>query len=248
MNETQKLYKQFVNEVKEKGVISEAVTFHLETQTPFYDSLFRMGSKSYFKTINEGRKLYKKGKLKNIDEFDKDIFESDLGKVGTYKNKKVLLDFPIIKEEYINEDDSLEVKHLQLLRKAMTHMPGSPNQKKIIKQLNKVRKDLGLKPLKEAKYEGEDVELNKPKRGGSKKFFVYIKDPKTKNVKKVEFGAKDGGRDLAVKINDPEARKAFSARHNCSEKKDKTKPGYWSCRLPHFAKQLGLSGGGQFFW
>ena len=31
-------------------------------------------------------------------------------------------------------------------------------------------------------------------------------------------------------------------------KKDKTKPGYWACRMPYFAKQLGLSGGGNYFW
>ena len=37
----------------------------------------------------------------------------------------------------------------------------------------------------EAEYQGREVELNKPKRGGSKKFFVYVRDPKTKNIKKV---------------------------------------------------------------
>lgn len=91
----------------------------------------------------------------------------------------------------------------------------------------------------------KDVELNKPKRGGSKKFYVYVRDPKTKNVKKVEFGDTSG---LKAKIDDPEARKSFVARHKCGEKKDKTKPGYWACRLPYYAKQLGLSGGGNFFW
>ncbi len=30
--------------------------------------------------------------------------------------------------------------------------------------------------------------LNKPKRGGSKKFYVYVRDPKSKRVKKVSFG------------------------------------------------------------
>lgn len=100
-------------------------------------------------------------------------------------------------------------------------------------------------PLDFPLQEEKDVELNKPKRGGSKKFYVYVKDPKTGNVKKVEFG--DVG-SLKVKINDPEARKNFAARHNCADKKDKTKAGYWSCRLPRYAKSLGLSGGGSFFW
>jgi hypothetical protein len=64
-------------------------------------------------------------------------------------------------------------------------------------------------------------------------------------VKKVTFGDTTG---LKAKINDPEARKSFAARHQCSQQTDKTKPGYWACRLPRYAKQLGMSGGGNFFW
>lgn len=99
-------------------------------------------------------------------------------------------------------------------------------------------------PLMEAEYDGKDVELNEPKRGGDKKFYVYVKNDKG-NVIKVQFGDTSG---LKAKIDDPEARKSFAARHNCDQKKDKTKAGYWSCRLPYYAKQLGLSGGGSFFW
>ena len=43
------------------------------------------------------------------------------------------------------------------------------------------------KSLSEADYRGKNVELNKPKRGGSKKFYVYVKNPKTGNIKKVSF-------------------------------------------------------------
>lgn len=89
----------------------------------------------------------------------------------------------------------------------------------------------------------EEVELNSPKRGGNKKYYVYVKNEKG-NVIKVEFGAPD----MSVKFTDPQARKSFNARHKCSDKKDKTTPGYWSCRLPYYAKQLGLSGGGNFYW
>ena len=81
--------------------------------------------------------------------------------------------------------------------------------------------------MNEAEYQGRKVDLNKPKRGGSKKFYVYVMNPKTKKVKRVEFGAKGG---------------------NCPAKKDKTKAGYWSCRLPRFAKSLGLSGASGVFW
>src|SRR6056300_28269 len=93
--------------------------------------------------------------------------------------------------------------------------------------------------------EEKDVELNKPKVGGPKKYYVYVKDPSTGNVKKVTFGDTTG---LKVKLNDKEARKSFAARHDCDQQKDRTKAGYWSCNLPRYAKQLGLSGGGNFYW
>lgn len=99
----------------------------------------------------------------------------------------------------------------------------------------------------ESLYKGKKVQLNKPTRSsGPKKYKVYVKDPKTGNIKVVNFGDMKGG--LTSKINDPEARKSFVARHDCKNKKDKTKPGYWSCRLPRYAKNLGLSGGGNFYW
>lgn len=98
--------------------------------------------------------------------------------------------------------------------------------------------------LPEAKYDGEDVELNSPKRGGSKKFYVYVKNDKG-NVIKVEFGDTSG---LDVNFDDKEARDSFVARHKCDQKKDKTTAGYWSCNLPRYAKQLGLKNGGNFYW
>jgi len=96
--------------------------------------------------------------------------------------------------------------------------------------------------------EEKEPELNKPKRnsGEGKKYVVYVRDPKTGNVKKIYFGDVKGG--LTSKINDKEAAKNFASRHNCDMKKDKMSPGYWACRLPKYAKELGLKGGGNFFW
>lgn len=79
----------------------------------------------------------------------------------------------------------------------------------------------------EAEYKGKDVDLNQPMRGDVKKYKVYVKDPDTGNVKKVNFGDKN----MEIKRDDPERRKAFRARHKCDQKKDKTKPGYWSCKF-----------------
>lgn len=99
-----------------------------------------------------------------------------------------------------------------------------------------------------SEYRGRKVDLNKPMRSsGPKKYKVYVRDPKTKNVRVVHFGDAKGG--LKAKISDPKARSSFSKRHGCETRhKDKTKPGYWSCRLPRYAKSLGLSGGGNFYW
>jgi len=84
------------------------------------------------------------------------------------------------------------------------------------------------KSLEEAEYQGKKVELGKVKRGGDKKFYVYVKDPQTKNVKKVSFGDTTG---LSIKTKDPDKRRNFRSRHNCDNPGPKTKARYWSCRM-----------------
>jgi len=81
--------------------------------------------------------------------------------------------------------------------------------------------------LSEAEYQGRKVKLGKPTKGDVKKFKVYVKDPKTGNVKKVNFGDPN----MEIRRDNPAAKKSFRARHNCSDKKDRTKAGYWSCRM-----------------
>jgi len=93
----------------------------------------------------------------------------------------------------------------------------------------------------------EEQELNTPKRSsGNKKYVVYVRNPDTGNIKKIEFGDEKGG--LTSKINDRDAARNFASRHNCDTKSDKLAPGYWACRLPKYAKELGLKGGGSYFW
>jgi len=182
--------------------INEIVEKQIQNGISFYESNFRMYSKSYFECILEAKKRYKKNKFIFAHPWDHDILDSDIGEVGIYETKKVPLDIPI-----------------------------------------------PLSKIEEALYKGRDVELNKPTRnsGGGKKFKVYVKDPKTGNIKKVTFGVADGGGKLAVKLNDPEAKRNFAKRHNCENKNDKTTPGYWSCRLTRYTKSLGLSGGGKWW-
>lgn len=80
--------------------------------------------------------------------------------------------------------------------------------------------------LHEAEYQGKKVEIGKPKKGGSKKYYVYVRNPKTGKIKKISYGSPD----MASNWNNPEARKSFAARHQCDKKKDRTTAGYWACR------------------
>jgi len=169
-----------------KNIITEAIQYHKENNIPYSEPIFRYGSVNFFKYINELRKLNESKQVK-LDSDALFFVNSDLGKIGIYEGKEVLLDFPMI--ETINEAD----------------------------------------------YKGKSVDLNSPKRGGSKKFYVYVRSD-AGNVKKISFGDTTG---LTSKIKDPEARKAFSARHQCDKKKDKTKAGYWACNLPRYWDKLG---------
>ncbi len=90
--------------------------------------------------------------------------------------------------------------------------------------------------LSEAEYQGRKVPLGKPMRGDVKKFKVYVKDPKTGNVKKVNFGhggtsaKRLGQKTMKIKKSNPARRKSFRARHNCANPGPRTKARYWSCR------------------
>lgn len=91
--------------------------------------------------------------------------------------------------------------------------------------------------INEAEYKGRNVQIGKPMRGGTKKYHVYVKNPKTGNIKKIAFGDVHGGQ--TAKVSNPKARKSFAARHQCSKKKDKTKAGYWACRINRYGHLWG---------
>lgn len=105
---------------------------------------------------------------------------------------------------------------------------------------NGERLPLDFPMINEAEYKGKKVELGKPKTGGPKKWFVYVRDPKSKNIKKVSYGSPD----MSANWNNPEARKSFAARHQCEKKTDRTKAGYWACRAH---KDFGKNVSGRFW-
>ena len=166
------------------------------------------------------------------------------------KSKKVLLG--VVDENMLNEDKKLTYNNfVQMTRDDMMvgaapdEYPSDERVRKYAKALySRYLKGASVDDLFEAEFKGKDVPLNKPKRGGSKAYYVYVRDPKTKKVKKVSFGS--GG--LRAKIKNKEARNAFAKRHNCKNKKDRTKAGYWSCNLPRYASALGLGANMNTFW
>jgi hypothetical protein len=177
--------------VAPRGILSEGLKHHLDTNKPLTNNLYRAGSIKYFDLIAEARSLYSRGILDFTNKRDIELLtETDQGHFGIYEGKKVPLDFPM---------------------------------------------------LDEAKYQGKTVDLNKPTRGDSKKFKVYVNSGKKNSdgsikVKKVNFGhggttAKKAGQEtMSIRKSNPKARSAFRARHNCDNPGPKTMARYWSCK------------------
>ena len=95
------------------------------------------------------------------------------------------------------------------------------------------------KKRKKSSKKKKNPPLNKPtlNTGGGKKYKVFVRDPKSGNIRKITFGDKKGG--LKGNWNSAEARASFAKRHKCAEKKDKTKAGYWACRAhKYFGKNV----------
>jgi hypothetical protein len=168
-------------------------------------------------------------------EGNQSYHESDL-QVLNKEGKKVPLDFPM--EEAIEKNKQYYKNIIFLDKKGLAKKQFSDED------IQKAKKMLsqGEFKLEEAK----NKPIGKPMRdsSGGKAYKVYVRDPKTKKIKTVRFGS--GG--LKAKINNPKARQAFAKRHNCAQKKDKTKASYWSCRLPRYAKLLGLKSNFTGFW
>ncbi len=211
-----------------------SLKYHIDNSLSLYENVYRYSSNSFIQLFAEARDAYRDGKIQLNEEDLKLIETTDIGEYGVFKEQKVPLDLPMIYEaEYEGRQLSHEEEtRLDLIahRQYDEDFKDCTDEEKdnVWNQRNKVG-------VKEAKYKGKDVPLNKPKRGGSKKFFVYTKNKKG-NVVKVSFGGTTG---LNVKIDEPGARSSFAARHKCSTKKDKTKPGYWACNIGRYWKSLG---------
>lgn len=207
--------------------------YHLDNKLTLSECIYRYSSDSFVQLFAEARQALRDGKIV-LNESDLDLIQNtDIGEYGLYEGQKVPLDLPMVYEGYSGSTRD-EIANNEF---GMDYDQLGPNEKEWV--------DDEIANLNEAKYRGKNVKLNKPKRGGSKKFIVYVKDPKSKNIRRVSFGGTTG---LNVKIDEPGARASFAARHQCDKKKDKTSPGYWSCNIGRYWKSLGGSKNFSGYW
>lgn len=176
----------FTEYLVEKEMFSESIRYHVSNNLSILESIYRPGSAAHLDILVEARLAFDSGKMRFSGIDQKLLSETELGSVGFYRGRRVILDLPL-EELDLNEEK---------------------------------------KPR-----------LNYPKRGGTKKYHVYVRNPKTGRIMKIAFGDVHGG--LTAKVSNPKARKSFAARHNCAEKKDKTKAGYWACRINRYAHLWG---------
>ena len=247
-----------------REILSEGLQYHIDNKKPLTEHVYRAGSTAYFHLWAEARALYTRGILDFSGDDLAILTETQLGEFGLYEGKKVPLDF--IMEEEVTELKLSGAGVKELINRVY-------KDAKLLNFLNfNTFKDFlafiqggslddyyevmdDVEQYDQQLAEGQDIEeakkkpkkknppIGKPMRGGSKKFYVYVKAPGGK-IKKVSFGQAG----MSAKINNPKARAAFAARHDCKNKKDRTKASYWSCRLPRYAKLLGLKSNFSGFW
>jgi len=251
-----------------------SLKYHLDNGLTLHEHVYRYSSDAFVNLFAEAREALRNEDIDLNEEDKELLETTDIGEYAEYNGMKVPLDLPMVSPKYnaifeigclidemiedenkIDEAASIdEMIDFELVKELVESIGGNINMNKFRKavSINNENFDYnGFEMLKasvdyipEAEYKGKKVQLNKPKRGGSKKFYVYVKNPKTGNVKKVSFG--DTG--LSVKFKKKGARASFAARHKCAQKKDKTKAGYWSCNIGRYWKSLG--GGSNFsgYW
>jgi hypothetical protein len=273
-----KIRGPLLTESKVKSLLSENLQYHIDKQIPLFETVFRIGSNAHLKLIKEARKMYSRNVIDLCEEDEHliktHLGEFALYENESVPLDLPMLEIESELQGYLVADvvdDIIKILGPRLVKGEIKD-GGNPNKiylqltdKKFANEvINLLKSELGIesqyditfgnmpsisfwadKVINEAEFKGKEVPLGKPKRGGSKKYYVYVKSPKTGKVKKVSFGDTTG---LSAKIRNKEARNAFAARHDCKNKKDRTKAGYWSCNLPRYATALGLGANMSTYW
>ena len=250
-----------------------SLQYHLDNKLSLHEHVYRYNSEAFIQLFAEAREAVRNGDIELSEVDQELLETTDIGEYAEYNGMRVPLDLPMVSPNYnplfeigclideMIENDELideaasidEMIDFDQIKELVESIGGSINMNKLRKAVSLQNESFdynGFEMLKasvdyipEAEYRGKKVALNKPKRGGSKKFYVYVKSKKG-NVKKVSFG--DTG--LSVKLKQRGARASFAARHKCAQKKDKTKAGYWSCNIGRYWKSLGGSSNFSGYW
>ena len=256
--------------VAPRGILSEGLKYHIDNNRPLTEQTYRAGSSNYFNLWAEARSFYSREIIEVTNEDDLAILtETNLGEFGTLEDgTRVPLDF-IMEDVYLDlnegtfesneiaiyDDPKGDAGETRIYKRGTGYYgvndsfdfeaKDKAELEAKIKRWGYVLQAGGLNEAKK-KSQKKDPPIGKPMRdsSGGKAYKVYVRDPKTKKIKTVRFGS--GG--LKAKINNSKARQAFAKRHKCSTRNDKTKASYWSCRLPRYAKLLGLKSSFSGFW
>ena len=250
-----------------------SLQYHIDNKLSLHEHVYRYNSEAFIQLFKEAREAHRNEDIELSEEDIELLETTDIGEYGDYNGMRVPLDLPMVSpdknalfeigcmiDEMIENDEKIdeamsidEMIDFDLIKELVESIGATINMenfRKAVKLQNESFDYNGFDMLKasvdyipEAEYRGKKVALNKPKRGGSKKFYVYVKSKKG-NVKKVSFG--DTG--LSVKLKQRGARASFAARHKCAQKKDKTKAGYWSCNIGRYWKSLGGSSNFSGYW
>ena len=250
-----------------------SLQYHIYNKLSLHEHVYRYNSEAFIQLFKEAREALSNEEIELSEEDKELLETTDIGEHGDYNGMRVPLDLPMMSKKYnplfeigslidemIENEDTIdeatsisEMVDFELVKELVESIGGTIDMDKL-KQAVALQNETfdynGFDMLKasvgymnELEYQGKKVALNKPKRGGSKKFYVYVKSKKG-NVKKVSFG--DTG--LSVKFKKKGARASFAARHKCATKKDKTKAGYWSCNIGRYWKSLGGSSNFSGYW
>jgi hypothetical protein len=256
--------------VAPREILSEGLKYHIDNKKPLTEHVYRAGSSNYFNLWAEARALYSRGIIEVTNQEDLSILtETNLGEFGTLEDgTRVPLDF-IMEDEYLDlnegtfesneiaiyDDPKGDAGETRIYKRGTGYYgvndsfdfeaKDKAELEAKIKRWGYVLQAGGLNEAKK-KSQKKDPPIGKPMRdtSGGKAYKVYVRDPKTKRIKTIRFGS--GG--LRAKINNSKARSAFAKRHKCSTRNDRTKASYWSCRLPRYAKLLGLKSNFSGFW
>jgi hypothetical protein len=250
-----------------------SLKYHLDNDLTLSENVYRYSSDAFIQLFAEARQAWRDGYITLNEQDVELLETTNIGEYGDYNGMRVPLDLPMVSPKYnplfeigcmidemIENEDTIdeaatieEMIDFDLIKELVESIGGTIDMdrfRKAVKVHNENFDYSGFELLKasvnymnESEYQGKKVQLNKPKRGGSKKFYVYVKNKKG-NVQKVSFG--DTG--LSVKFKQKGARASFAARHKCATKKDKTKAGYWSCNIGRYWKSLGGSSNFSGYW